>query len=87
LGRGKPAPNVTFDAARIDEVVAQALQSGEADLTLGLFGASKPALPADFVYTPSPLPRRSSWVDGFARWSSRVSLPLRIVLFRGLLGV
>jgi hypothetical protein len=58
---------VTLEAARIDEVMAQALQSSEADLALGLFRASKPAFTADFVYMLSPLLRRSSWVDGFAR--------------------
>jgi hypothetical protein len=34
---------VTLGAARIEEVMAQALQSGEADLALGLFRASRPA--------------------------------------------
>jgi DNA-binding transcriptional LysR family regulator len=32
----KAAPGVTLEAARIDEVMPQALQSGEADLALGL---------------------------------------------------
>jgi hypothetical protein len=32
----KAAPSVTLEAARIDEVMPQALQSGEADLALGL---------------------------------------------------